>query len=780
MANLSAIRTDIRNHHLSDELDSIKDLVIAANLSAEARHQTVLRAAQIVEDIRAEKSPGLMEVFLAEYGLSTDEGVALMCLAEALLRVPDAKTMDDLIEDKLSAQSWNSHIGHSDSSLVNASTWALMLTGKVLSAKDEENVTSTMGRLVKRAGEPVIRRAVKAAMKEMGNKFVLGETIKDAVKRGKKRTDMGYTHSFDMLGEAALTDHDAQGFVKSYADAISYIAKHCDSDDVRKNPGISIKLSALHARYELPQKEQVMDVLVARTLSLVLQAKEANMGLNIDAEEADRLDLSLDVIEAVLSDPRLAGWDGFGVVVQAYTKRAPFVLNWLYALAEKLDRKIMVRLVKGAYWDTEIKRSQIDGLTGFPVYTKKCATDISYISCARKLLNFNDRIYPQFATHNAHSVQTIIDMATPDNSYEFQRLHGMGGALYDQVMGKNNLSCRIYAPVGIHDDLLAYLVRRLLENGANSSFVNQIVDKDIPAVDVVNDPFIEWDGIKDQQSASVLKPNDLYVPERPNSLGFDVTSVTDLARILSARAAFEKTEWTVAAQLAKGKSSGETFPVINPADPTDAVGHVTLANVKDTKAAIKNAKPWAASQSERAQVLNRAADLYEENYAELFAILAREAGKTLRDAIAELREAVDFMRYYAAQSANHDHRSPRGIYACISPWNFPLAIFSGQIAAALSTGNAVLAKPAEPTPIIATRAVELLYEAGVPKTALQLLIGSSREVGALIVSDPTIGGVCFTGSTATAQHINKSVAQSGQASAPLIAETGGFERNDRG
>ncbi len=774
MASLSTFRKSMRTHHLGNEQDCIHALIETANLTADARHQTVLRAAEIVENIRAEKSPGLMEVFLAEYGLSTTEGVALMCLAEALLRVPDARTMDDLIEDKLSTKSWNSHIGHSDSSLVNASTWALMLTGKVLNAKEEAGVTHSMGRLVKRVGEPVIRRAVKAAMKEMGNQFVLGQTIQEAVKRGAKRQTQGYTHSYDMLGEAALTDRDAQGFVKSYADAIAYLATQSTSDDVRKNPSISIKLSALHPRYELVQKDQVMDVLVKRTLKLTLQARTANMGLNIDAEEADRLDLSLDAIEAVLSDPRLAGWDGFGVVVQAYSKRAPYVLDWLNVLAEKLNRKIMVRLVKGAYWDTEIKRAQIDGLPGFPVFTKKTATDISYIGCARKLLDFNARIYPQFATHNAHSVQSIMDMATVDNSYEFQRLHGMGGGLYDQIIGKNDIRCRIYAPVGVHDDLLAYLVRRLLENGANSSFVNQIVDHDIPAQEVVNDPYDVWLEVKDHASASVQKPANLYQPERGNSLGFDITSVTDLARMLDARESFAKTEWTVAAQLAKGRPTGKSHDVINPANHKDIVGRVTLASAQDTKVAIKAAKPWNASQSERATILNRAADLYEENFAELFAILAREAGKTLKDAIAELREAVDFMRYYAAQSANHASRDPRGIIACISPWNFPLAIFSGQIAAALSAGNAVLAKPAEPTPIIATRAVELLYQAGVPRSALQLLIGSGREVGALIVADPNIGGVCFTGSTATAQHINRSVAETGKASAPLIAETGGL------
>ncbi len=773
MASLSDIRKKLRKYQLEDENICVKRLIKDADLKDNARAETVNRATEIVESIRNQKSPGLMEVFLAEYGLSTSEGVALMCLAEALLRVPDAKTMDDLIEDKLSDQSWSKHIGHSDSSLVNASTWALMLTGRVLQEKEETGITSSMGKLVKRVGEPVIRRAVKAAMKEMGNQFVLGETIENAVERGSKREAEGYTHSYDMLGEAALTDRDAKGFVTSYANAIDYLATLSKHADVRKNPGISIKLSALHPRYELRQKEQVMDVLVQRTLHLVLKAKEANMGLNIDAEEADRLDLSLDVIEAVLSDNRLAGWDGFGVVIQAYSRRAPIAIDWLYALAKKLDRKIMVRLVKGAYWDTEIKRAQIDGISDFPVYTKKSATDISYIACAKQLLSLNDRIYPQFATHNAHSVQTVLDIAQSDNTYEFQRLYGMGEGLYNHITKAFNIPCRIYAPVGIHDDLLAYLVRRLLENGANSSFVNQIVDKNVPARDVVKDPFETWEESKDNANIAVTKPQELYQPERPNSIGFDFTNVTELDRIEKARLPFADATWNVVSQLASGEPTGETLNVNNPTDLT-SLGTVTLASTADTENAIKAAKPWAASQIERAEILNYAADLYEENFGELFAILTREAGKTINDAVSELREAVDFLRYYSAQAVHHAYKAPLGTFACISPWNFPLAIFTGQIAAALSVGNAVLAKPAEPTPIIATRAVQLLYQAGVPRTALQLLIGSGRDVGATLISSLTTDGVCFTGSTATAQHINKSAAEVGNARSVLIAETGGL------
>ena len=772
MTYLPELRDNIRDLHLSDEVDLVSQLTLQTRLSLGDRNAIVENAAALVEQIRGDKNPGMMEVFLAEYGLSNSEGVALMCLAEALLRVPDAQTMDDLIEDKLTDRGWAEHVGKSDSNLVNASTWALMLTGKVLDEAAEPGIFAAMRGLVKRVGEPVIRRAVRAAMKEMGNQFVLGETIQDAVKRGKPRKVHGYTYSYDMLGEAALTDADARVFTKAYADAISHLAQHSNDKDVRNNPGISIKLSALFPRYELAHREAVMDVLVKRLRDLVLLACDANMGLNIDAEEADRLDLSLDVIETVLADPRLTGWDGFGVVVQAYGKRANAVLDWLYATSERLDRKIMVRLVKGAYWDTEIKRAQVDALAGFPVFTKKCATDISYVACARKLLDMADRIYPQFATHNAHSVHAVLKMAK-GQKFEFQRLHGMGGALYNHVMAGDNVRCRIYAPVGIHDDLLAYLVRRLLENGANSSFVNKILDMDTPARDVVEDPIYLWNNVKDEE-VWVTAPADIYQPERINSLGFDINSVTELARIDAARNAFANTTWDVTAQLADATASGQIVTITNPANVLDVVGHTTQATAADALAAISAARPWGAQQAERAAVLNKVADLYERNFGELFAILSREAGKTLKDTVAEIREAVDFLRYYAAQSVNFADKTPRGKFVCISPWNFPLAIFTGQISAALSVGNAVLAKPAEPTPIIASRAVELMYEAGVPRSALQLLIGTGRDVGAKLVVSPEIDGVCFTGSTATAQTINASLAKTGNPFAPLIAETGGL------
>ena len=510
----SAQRLKIDAQMYAAEAAHVTDLIEQANLSGEDRARISAKGADLVRAIRASADPGLMEVFLAEYGLSTDEGIALMCLAEALLRVPDAETIDALIEDKIAPSDWGLHKGQSTSSLVNASTWALMLTGKVLEDA-EPGLVGTLRNAVKRLGEPVIRSATSRAMKEMGAQFVLGETIEKAMKRGSKMEAKGYTYSFDMLGEAARTDADARRYQVSYANAISEIAIACTSTDIRKNPGISVKLSALHARYERGQHDRVIAELVPRIASLAQLAKAAGMGLNIDAEEADRLQISLDVIEAVLSDPALAGWDGFGVVVQAYGQRTGATLDWLHALATRLDRRIMVRLVKGAYWDTEVKRAQVEGLGAFPVFTTKAATDVSYIANARKLLNMTDRIYPQFATHNAHTVAAILDMATDSEAYEFQRLHGMGERLHDIVLQEQKTNCRIYAPVGAHRDLLAYLVRRLLENGANSSFVNQIVDEDVTPETVAADPF-----------ETLLQPHpviptgpEIFLPERENSAG---------------------------------------------------------------------------------------------------------------------------------------------------------------------------------------------------------------------------------------------------------------------
>ncbi|GGG73704.1 bifunctional protein PutA [Salipiger pallidus] len=748
----------------ADEAATVERLRTEANLSPEDRAAIGKRGAQLVRDIRSSTKPGMMEVFLAEYGLSTDEGIALMCLAEALLRVPDADTIDALIEDKIAPSDWGKHMGRSASPLVNASTWALMLTGKVLDPEARPGPAGHLRNAMKRLGEPVIRTAVGRAMREMGSQFVLGETIEKAMKRGAQMEAKGYTYSYDMLGEAARTETDALAYLKSYSDAIAAIAKAATKGDIRDNPGISVKLSALFARYEEAQYDQVMKVLVPRLLKLCQQAKAANIGLNVDAEEADRLSISLDVIGAAFASPTLAGWDGFGVVVQAYGLRASQALDWLYAMAEAHDRHLMVRLVKGAYWDTEIKRAQVMGLEGFPVFTSKAHSDISYIANARKLLSMTDRIYPQFATHNAHTVAAVLEMATDTTSFEFQRLHGMGETLHELVHKGEGTRCRIYAPVGAHRDLLAYLVRRLLENGANSSFVNQIVDETVPPEVVAADPFEAAPG------RPLPRGPELFAPERPNSKGFDLTHRPTLEAIDTARDGFKATRWTAAPLLACEASVGETAPMVNPADPHDTVGEITWASPATVRAAAGAATRWDASPEERAAVLIRAADLYEENYGELFALLHREAGKTLMDAVAELREAVDFLRYYAAHAAG---APARGVFACISPWNFPLAIFTGQIAAALAAGNGVLSKPAEQTPLIAWRAAQLLHEAGVPRSVLQLLPGAG-DVGAALTSSPEVAGVAFTGSTETAQIIHRSIAEHLAPGTPFIAETGGL------
>ncbi|WP_425099618.1 bifunctional proline dehydrogenase/L-glutamate gamma-semialdehyde dehydrogenase PutA [Tropicibacter sp. S64] len=758
-----------RIHHgtYAHEQTVVDALVAQAALSPQDRAAITKRAAGLVKDIRGTSHPGLMEVFLAEYGLSTDEGIALMCLAEALLRVPDAETIDALIEDKIAPSDWGKHMGHSTSPLVNASTWALMLTGKVLDDERPSPVRALRS-AIKRLGEPVIRTAVGRAMKEMGAQFVLGETIEKAMKRGSAMEAKGYTYSYDMLGEAARTEGDARRYHLAYSRAIGAIAEAAKGNDIRTNPGISVKLSALHPRYDELQKQTVMDELAPRLRTLCQLARSAGIGLNIDAEEADRLEISLDVIEEVLAEPSLKGWEGFGVVVQAYGKRAAPVLDWLHELAERLDRKIMVRLVKGAYWDTEIKRAQVMGVDGFPVFTSKHATDVSYIANARKLLGMTSRIYPQFATHNAHTVAAILhmaeDMGVDSTAYEFQRLHGMGETLHSLVKDKEGTRCRIYAPVGAHRDLLAYLVRRLLENGANSSFVNQIVDEDVPPDVVAADPFEQL------QPAKLTTGPNLFQPERVNSKGFDLRNRPTLEDVEKGRDAFRTHRWNAAPLCAVEAPAGEETPVLNPADPSDTVGTVTWATPETVARAAQAARPWEASPEERALTLSRAADLFEAHFDEFFALLHREAGKTLMDAVAELREAVDFLCYYGART---EGAAPQGVFTCISPWNFPLAIFTGQIAAALAAGNAVLAKPAEQTSLIAYRAVELLHEAGVPQTALQLLPGAG-EVGGALTSNPATNGVAFTGSTDTAQIIHRSMAKHLAPGAPLIAETGGL------
>ena len=776
---LDTLRDKILALNAADEVDVIRSLKAKYSISDTQRQAFTHHSIQLINNIRKDKNPSLMDVFLSEYGLSTDEGVALMCLAEALLRIPDEDTMDKIIADKIAPSSWGEHLGKSSSSLVNASTWALMLTGKVLNTDKTPSVANILHGTIKRLGEPVIRAAVKRSMEKMGEQFVLGESIEDAISRGASERKTGATYSYDMLGEAAKTEQDAIKYFEAYWNAINQLSNHAVSSDIKDNPGISIKLSALHPRYELTKRSRVLSELTERTLSLCVAAKAAKIGLNIDAEESDRLDLSLDIIEAVLSSPKLADWDGFGVVVQAYNKRCSVVLDWLYALSKKLDRKIMVRLVKGAYWDTEVKRAQVEGLETYPVYTQKSATDISYICCAKQLLGMTDRIYPQFATHNAHSMAAILELKSDNSTYEFQRLHGMGSLLHQQVMARENTNGRIYAPVGAHEDLLAYLVRRLLENGANSSFVNQIVDEDMSAEEIAADPFSQWEDDISNPLKKMALPCDIFEPQRHNSKGWDMHDVVHLAEIEAARAPFKSARWTVTPIL-KGKSKGGPVEtIINPAHPNESLGTITLASIEDVNKAIKWARPWSGSTAlERAVILKKAADLFENNFGQIFAILIREAGKVTADAIDELREAVDFLRYYAHQAILIDNsqatRKARGIISCISPWNFPLAIFTGQIAAALAAGNGVLAKPAETTPIIASLTIKLLHEAGVPKDVLQFLPGSGRTIGASMTSNIKIDGVCFTGSTATAKTIHKSMADHLSPYAPLIAETGGL------
>ncbi|WP_417547849.1 bifunctional proline dehydrogenase/L-glutamate gamma-semialdehyde dehydrogenase PutA [Marinobacter segnicrescens] len=779
---LAESRQAVRNYYLADEYKVIHELIAEAGLTAEERRAITDRAADLVRDVRSSARSTIMEKFLAEYGLTTKEGVALMCLAEALLRVPDNMTIHALIEDKITSGNWGAHVGKASSSFINSTTVALLMTSNLLKDSERQSVGDTLRKMVKRMGEPVVRTVAGQAMKEMGRQFVLGRDIEEAHKEGKEYVAKGYTYSYDMLGEAARTDADALRYYDAYENAIDYIAQFCDGD-VRKNPGISVKLSALLARYEYGQRDRVMNELMPRALKLAKKAAAANMGFNIDAEEQDRLDLSLDVIEAILSDPELADWEGFGVVVQAFGKRASKTLDWLYALAEKLDRRIMVRLVKGAYWDAEIKRAQVMGLTDFPVFTRKACSDVAFLACAHKLVNMADRIYPQFATHNAHSVSAILEMARTAglDNYEFQRLHGMGESLHNEVMKSSGVPCRIYAPVGKHSDLLAYLVRRLLENGANSSFVNQIVDTSITPEEIARDPIETVESLGENLSSkAIVKPAKIFGEQRRNSKGWDITDPVTIGEINRGRDRYRDFQWQGGPVTLNGPAGGDSQEVRNPADPDDLVGQITWASEQDIDVAIDAAQQafgdWSAqSAADRAACVRRVGDLYEENAHELFALTTREAGKSLLDAVAEIREAVDFAQYYANEAERYEGSgAPRGVMCCISPWNFPLAIFTGQILANLAAGNTVVAKPAEQTSLLAVRAVELMHEAGIPRGAIQLLPGTGSTVGAALTADPRIAGVCFTGSTATAQRINQSMTETMAPDAPLVAETGGL------
>ncbi|MDB5541797.1 MAG: bifunctional proline dehydrogenase/L-glutamate gamma-semialdehyde dehydrogenase [Devosia sp.] len=779
MPNLDELRSRIRAATLADEAATVARLKDDAQLSPGVRAEIGDRALKLVEKVRSGDAPGMLESFLAEYSLSTGEGIALMCLAEALLRVPDTRTIDDLIEDKIGPSRWAEHLDRANSPLVNVSTLALTLTGEVL-RDGGAGIAGTIKSFVQRIGEPVIRSAVMQAMKILGSQFVLGRDIEEATKVARRAEKDGFTYSYDMLGEAARTEADAKRYRAAYAEAIAVLATRSTAGSVRDNPGVSVKLSALHPRYEFMKRDRVMDELVERVLALAMMARGANMGFNIDAEEADRLDLSLDVIAAVLADERLAGWDGFGIVVQAYGQRASLVIDWIEALAEQFDRRVMVRLVKGAYWDSEIKRAQVLGLGGFPVFTRKPATDVSFIANARRLLSKTSRIYPQFATHNAHTVAAVLQLAESlgiDNAaFEFQRLHGMGERLHQIVHDEHRTRTRIYAPVGRHADLLAYLVRRLLENGANGSFVNMIADRDVPAADVVRDPF---DTVETAR-ARVRAPSDLFEPARRNSRGRDLSDPLEVEYLLADRDRFRPSEkrWhAVPASLVAGSQS-EQHSIVNPATG-ETVGDAIGAGPETLELAIATARDaapgWAARPvAERALLLRQVADLYEDNAAEFYALCAREAGKTLADAVSEVREAVDFLRYYAAEAEASEPRQPLGVFTCISPWNFPLSIFTGQVAAALVAGNTVLAKPAEATPLIAALAVRLMYQAGIPEEVVQLVPGAGSVVGAALTSDPRIDGVCFTGSLATGKSIDVKMADHLAAGAALIAETGGL------
>ena len=793
-SELDDLRAQLRARYVMQEPEVVNLLMGQLSLSDASLDLIQSDAADLVSLLREHNKPTMMESFLSEYGLSTPEGVGLMCLAEALLRVPDAATIDELIADKLESSDWAAHLGQSSSPLVNASTWALLLTGRLLD--DSEQPTRSLTALLKRVGEPVVRTAVGQSMKLLGRQFVLGQNIQQAIEHARALEQKGYTYSYDMLGEAAHTFDDAQRYTQAYADAIEHLS-HVPGESIREKPGISVKLSALHPRYEYSHRQQVMSELLPIVSSLARQAAQAGIGFNIDAEEADRLDLSLDVIDALLQDPALAGWDGLGVVVQAYSRRALPVIDWLLAATRLADRKIMVRLVKGAYWDSEIKQAQELGLASFPVFTRKSSTDVSYLCCAERLLANREYIYPQFATHNAHSVCAILRMAGNDtHSYEFQRLHGMGESLHERVHQQHQTRCRIYAPVGAHRDLLAYLVRRLLENGANSSFVNQIVDHRIAPETVARCPVREVRSASSIVHPAIAHPLDIYQPQRANSKGFRINDPASVEPLLNEREAFVQTQWSAAPLLHDRAVLPPDVPVYSPNDASDLIGHVREATADDIEHAIAVANQYASSwystsATTRAGYLNDAADAYEAHMAQFCAVLCREAGKTLNDAISEVREAVDFLRYYAAVSCDHEQKrqarsneenTAHGVVVCVSPWNFPLAIFTGQIAGALAAGNAVLAKPAEQTPLVAAQAVTLLLEAGIPSTALQLLPGSGHSVGARLTSDPAIGGVCFTGSTATSRHIERALAARSPADLDnganpnplLMAETGGL------
>ncbi len=795
-AALSPLRQRITSAYLRDESEHLDELLAQALLPPSEQAQVQATAVALVQRTRIRAAdPAMVEAFMREYDLSSEEGVLLMCVAEALLRIPDQDTANRLIRDKLGDADWDAHVGRSTSVLVNASTWGLMLTGRIVNLADEtrRNATGAFRRLVGRMGEPAIRLAVRQAMRIMGHQFVMGRNIEEALERSHKGDNAAYRYSFDMLGEGAFTAHDAARYLEAYSLAILSIGAGGPYPDVFAAPSISVKLSALHPRYEFAKRARVLAELTPRIIELARLAKAQGIGFTIDAEESERLELSLDVIAGAYADPSLDGWEGYGLAVQAYLKRAPFVLDFVIDLARRTGRRMPVRLVKGAYWDSEIKKAQTEGLAGYPVFTRKPNTDVSYLACARKMFDASDALYPMFATHNAQTIAAIHHFAR-GRDFEFQRLHGMGDHLYAETIGAQHLNvpCRVYAPVGSHEDLLPYLVRRLLENGANSSFVNRITDETLPPEALVADPVATVGAFASKPHPNIPQPSAIFA-DRKNSMGVNLANDLELAALAERVNAAVK-QWRATPLVPGAAGSGALANVSNPADRRETIGQWQASDAGQVEQALVNAQAafndWdhlpAAS---RAKILEFAAELMEARMPELIALCVKEAGKSLSASVAEVREAVDFCRYYAVQSRKlfgHPEKLPgptgesnelqlhgRGVFVCISPWNFPLAIFMGQIAAALAAGNTVIAKPAEQTNLIAHFAVKLLHEAGVPENVLQFLPGDGATVGAALTRDPRVSGVVFTGSTETAWAINRALAARQAALATLIAETGG-------
>ena len=789
------LRAAIGEARRRNETGAVATILAAAEMPPATRERVAQTAGRLVAAVREKGiDKGGINAFIHEYALSSREGVALMCLAEALLRIPDTGTIDRLIRDRLASADWESHLGHSGSVFVNASTWALMLTGRLLGDDDGRDLGGALHRFAARSAEPVVRQAVLAAMRILGRQFVMGRTIEEALARASASGRHGYRHSYDMLGEAARTAADAARYHAAYLHAIAKIGAAAGGRLITEAPGISVKLSALYPRYEPAQRDRVMRELLPRLIELCHTAKLANVGLTVDAEEADRLELSLGLFEAAACDPGLSGWDGLGLAVQAYQKRALAGIDWLDDLARRSGRRLMVRLVKGAYWDSEIKRAQERGLDTYPVFTRKVATDVSYLACAKRLVAAGDFVYPQFATHNAHTLAAILELAGGRTDWEFQRLHGMGEALYDEIVEPMGRPCRVYAPVGSHEDLLAYLVRRLLENGANTSFVNRIVDERQPIESIVADPIARLAGLPEKPHPRIPLPRDLFRPSRLNSSGLDLADPHALAGLRDGLAAALQQPASAGPIVAGAETRDAPTPVFDPADRRRQIGQVSVAGAdlieKALAAAVRGAPDWDRTPADaRAATLERAAELYERDRYELMALIIREGGRTIPAALSEVREAVDHLRYYATR-AGAEFAAPellpgptgernqialhgRGVFACISPWNFPLAIFTGQVAAALASGNAVIAKPAEQTPLVAAAATRRLLAAGIPPNVIHLLPGSGETIGAALVADPRIAGIAFTGSTETARGINQALAARPGPIVPLIAETGG-------